>query len=336
MARVLLLFCVVFVTIYQSEQAHFLSREYINKINSVAKTWTAGINFHPNTHIDEIKGLLGSYSIGSKKIELVKSNDPVYSYTNEIPAEFDARERWQECKSIGTVRDQGKCGSCWALSTTSAFSDRLCIATDGEFNEILSAENLAFCCWTCGFGCNGGFPLQAWRYFKWRGVVTGGSYNTTEGCQPYRVAPCITDERGQNTCDGEEIEKNHKCEKKCYGNTEIDIKKDRRYTRDAYYLTPRAIQHDLMAYGPIEASFDVYSDFISYKYGVYHKTENATLLGGHSVKLIGWGEEEGTPYWLLMNSWNEQWGDNGLFKILRGNNECKIEEHATAGVPYLN
>lgn len=63
------------------------------------------------------------------------------------------------------------------------------------------------------------------------------------------------------------------------------------------------------------------------------KSENATALGGHSVKLIGWGEENGVPYWLMVNSWSEDWGDKGLFKIRRGTNECGIDEGATAGVP---
>ena len=41
--------------------------------------------------------------------------------------------------------------------------------------------------------------------------------------------------------------------------------------------------------------------------------------------MIGWGTENGTPYWLIKNSWNDQWGDSGTFKILRGSNECGIE-----------
>lgn len=69
--------------------------------------------------------------------------------------------------------------------------------------------------------------------------------------------------------------------------------------------------------------------------GVYEKSENATYLGGHAVKLIGWGEEYGVPYWLMMNSWNEAWGDNGLFKIRRGTNECRVDNSTSAGVPVV-
>uniref|UniRef100_A0A453HB91 Peptidase C1A papain C-terminal domain-containing protein n=1 Tax=Aegilops tauschii subsp. strangulata TaxID=200361 RepID=A0A453HB91_AEGTS len=36
---------------------------------------------------------------------------------------------------------------------------------------------------------------------------------------------------------------------------------------------------------------------------------------------------------LLANQWNRGWGDDGYFKIIRGKNECGIEEDVTAGMP---
>ena len=58
-----------------------------------------------------------------------------------------------------------------------------------------------------------------------------------------------------------------------------------------------------MTNGPVQVAFDVYSDFLSYKSGVYqHLTGD--MLGGHAVKMIGWGIENGTKYWLCVNSWN--------------------------------
>ena len=89
-----------------------------------------------------------------------------------------------------------------------------------------------------------------------------------------------------------------------------------------------------MTNGPVEVSFTVYNDFLTYKSGVYHHISGAAL-GGHAVKMIGWGVENNTPYWLLANSWNEGWGDQGFFKIKRGNNECGIEGSVVAGLPKL-
>ena len=56
-------------------------------------------------------------------------------------------------------------------------------------------------------------------------------------------------------------------------------------------------------------------------------------LGGHAIRLLGWGVEEGTPYWLVANSWNYDWGNNGTFKILRGQDHCGIESNVVAGIP---
>lgn len=76
------------------------------------------------------------------------------------------------------IRNNDNCPQ--AFGTTGAFADRLCIATNGAFDQLLSAEELAFCCHECGDGCNGGYPLVAWNYFRRHGVVTGGNYNTTD------------------------------------------------------------------------------------------------------------------------------------------------------------
>ena len=60
-------------------------------------------------------------------------------------------------------------------------------------------------------------------------------------------------------------------------------------------------------------------------------------LGGHAIKILGWGVEDETPYWLIANSWNTDWGFNGYIKILRGKNHCGIESQITAGLPkYWN
>lgn len=69
--------------------------------------------------------------------------------------------------------------------------------------------------------------------------------------------------------------------------------------------------------------------------GVYTNTTD-DFDGYHAVRVIGWGVEKGTKYWLVMNSWNEEWGDNGLFKIKRGFNDCEFESEMSAGLPMRN
>jgi len=49
--------------------------------------------------------------------------------------------------------------------------------------------------------------------------------------------------------------------------------------------------------------------------------------------MVGWGVENGTPYWTIVNSWNESWGNSGTFRIKRGVNECGIEASVVAATP---
>ncbi|KIH63214.1 hypothetical protein ANCDUO_06489 [Ancylostoma duodenale] len=59
------------------------------------------------------------------------------------------------------------------------------------------------------------------------------------------------------------------------------------------------------------------------------------MTGAHAVKIIGWGKENDVPYWLVANSWNTDWGENGYFRILRGENHCNIEKAVVIGVPIV-
>eukprot|EP00746_Dinoflagellata_sp_MGD_P009925 gnl/MRDRNA2_/MRDRNA2_120344_c0_seq1.p1 gnl/MRDRNA2_/MRDRNA2_120344_c0~~gnl/MRDRNA2_/MRDRNA2_120344_c0_seq1.p1 ORF type:complete len:155 (+),score=35.32 gnl/MRDRNA2_/MRDRNA2_120344_c0_seq1:3-467(+) len=42
------------------------------------------------------------------------------------------------------------------------------------------------------------------------------------------------------------------------------------------------------------------------------------MAGGHAVKIVGWGVENGVKYWKVANSWNPYWGEKGFFRIKHG------------------
>jgi len=79
----------------------------------------AGVNFHPNTPEEHIIKLLGSKGVqipNINNINMYKSHDAKYISSDEIPKSFDARKKWRHCWTIGSVRDQGNCGSCWVCT----------------------------------------------------------------------------------------------------------------------------------------------------------------------------------------------------------------------------
>jgi cathepsin B len=142
---------------------------------------------------------------------------------------------------------------------------------------------------------------------KGTGLVSGGNYNSKEGCQPYSVEDCDHHVNGtRKPCGGAEVP-TPKCQKTCTNaDYNVAFKDDIHYGASAYsiHTSETQIQQEIMTNGPVEAAFTVFSDFPSYKSGVY-KHVSGSQLGGHAIKILGWGVENGTKYWLVANSWNE-------------------------------
>ncbi|OEH74737.1 putative cysteine proteinase [Cyclospora cayetanensis] len=257
---------------------------------------------------------------------------------------FDAREAFSQCKDvIGHVRDQGDCGSCWAFASTEALNDRFCIKTNGQFSMLLSPQHTTSCCdllHCLSFGCNGGQPHMAWRWFSHDGVVSGGDYDelhTGKSCWPYEIPFCQHHSEGPYPeCNGP-IPKAPKCRKECeeaeYSTKVKAFKDDLHFATTSYSVEGRDdIKRELMENGTLSGAFLVFEDFLMYKSGVYHHVSGSPM-GGHAIKVIGFGNQDGKDYWLAVNSWNEFWGDKGTFKIEMG--EAGIDREFCGGEPKV-
>merc|ERR1712061_418157 len=163
---------------------------------------------------------MGVHPENNRFLPPVREDNYTEEQLKDVPAEFDPRVEWPMCDSIGMVWDQGGCGSCWAFGAASAMSDRMCIhSPKNEIQVHVSPENLLACCFSCGFGCNGGFPGAAWSYWHRKGLVTGGLYGTNDGCQPYALKPCehhVNGTRGPCEEDGRTPKCHHVCENTAY------------------------------------------------------------------------------------------------------------------------
>jgi len=282
--------------------------KHIQRINDAndeeAGLWRAGPSkFFDGMTFDDAKVVLGAHlSHIDNHLNETVGEDHFRLADDDVPAEFDSREQWKGL--IHPIRDQAQCGSCWAFSASEVLSDRVAITKNAP-SPVLSAEDMVSCD-KGDHGCNGGMLPHAWTYLTSTGLVT-------DTCMPYkagggRVPKCTT------TCSDQESFTRTKAQ-------------------NSYAIKgPKHMQKEIVQHGPIQVGFMVYRSFMTYKSGVYHKLKKEkSPEGGHAVKIVGYGTDNGVKYWTVANSWNTDWGEDGFFRIKRGHDECGME---SMGPPY--
>lgn len=203
---------------------------------------------------------------------------------------------WRENNGVSPVKDQGSCGSCWTFSTVGALEAASMVKYGGKFNP-LAEQQLVDCAQAFdNHGCNGGLPSHAFEYIMYAGGIS------TETNYPYFAEDkeCTVEEKTfalEVTGGAVNITEND----------EVSLK--------------NAVKQQ-----PVSIAFQVVSGFRDYKTGVYTSDtcKNGTGDVNHAVLAVGYGEEDGMPYWIVKNSWNRTWGDKGFFKIQRGVNMCGV------------
>ena len=326
----LLIIFIILISAFNSEKnpIHIFYKEIAEKVNSLNTTWKATTynrNFNRLLLTFRDDNNNNAVSLPEKKFEKKNYN---------LPESYDPREKYPKCESLNEVRDQANCGSCWAFGATEAMSDRICIHSDQKLQTSVSAQNLLTCCSSCGLGCHGGYPSSAWKYWQTTGISTGGLYGDIKTCQPYFLPPCDHYGEGSHGDCPPQVE-TPQCKTDCSDGNKKEYENEMTYGESVYSIIGEEnIMKEIYENGPVEGTYYIYEDFITYKSGIYQHVVGE-LIGDHDIKILGWGVENGVKYWICVNSWNEEWGDKGFFKIKRGNNECGIENIAYAGMPKL-
>ncbi|XP_060523576.1 procathepsin L-like [Cylas formicarius] len=208
----------------------------------------------------------------------------------QVPEYFD----WREQSAVGSVKNQGNCGSCWSFSAIGALESQVYLKTGKMVS--LSEQNLIDCAKdNINHGCQGGWMANAFEYLK-NNYVTSDSEYSYVGVQQQ----CQINER----------------------QTKISIRGYQRVQGNEQVL-----KEAVATIGPITAAMDA-SNLQFYSNGVYRDDECSPNYVNHGVLIVGYGNEAGRDYWLIKNSWGSSWGENGYFKIIRNRgNQCNLASY---------
>lgn len=218
--------------------------------------------------------------------------------TRALPSSFD----WRDVNGhayIGSIRNQGNCGSCYAFGASAAaectynFAMGLYDANAVDFSESF----IIWCLSTMSpysshfSGCDG----ADYSYSELSAITTEGiSY---ESAFPYADTPTACGTHWN----------------------------DPRVTFDSWHRIAcgdiTAIKTAIMTYGAVDAAVYVGSAFSAYSGGIYNDANTACngspcsyTPSNHAIALIGWNDANG-GYWILRNSWGTGWGESGYMRI---------------------
>lgn len=263
-----------------------------NKVKS--NTWEKGLNKWSDQTDEEFNEIFPLLPTGQICSATNKQSLNLVSSDLELPTKKD----WRDAGVVPPVTSQGSCGSCWTFSTINTFESHVAIATKTRGSDILrfSPQQLVDCAQDFdNNGCRGGLPSHAFTYIYYYGIELLENY-------PYQAV-------------------DQKC---AYNSTKVKA-----WNVGSFNITEKdedSLKQAIALKGPVAVSYQVAGDFRDYKRGVYSSTicQNGPMDVNHAVTAIGYGKEDGKDYWLIKNSWGEDWGDEGYFKMEAFKNMCGI------------
>jgi len=239
----------------------------------------------------------GSIDIGMLK---QKFNPPVE--VDAAPSTCD----WRNKNAVTPVKDQQQCGSCWAFSTTENFESMWFLG--GNVIPTLAPQQLVDCD-PQSQGCGGGWTYWAFEYLMTAGV--GGQegevsypYTATTGTCQFNAADVVAKLTNftfaTNPCES--------------GSCPVQ---------------DTLLQSQLNAVGPLSICVNAatWSDWTGPEPMTADSCPGDAEDLDHCVQLVGYDWTQ--QYWIVRNSWNTDWGQQGYIYLQTGGNTCGLGDVVT-------
>jgi cathepsin F len=230
-----------------------------------------------------------------------------------LPSSWD----WRTKGVVSPIKNQGQCGSCWAFSTISVIESAW--ALKGNPLTQFSEQEIVDCSHgcsneppygdVCNQGCDGGWPWNAFSdVVTWKGLQTEAAY-------PY-TAYTGTCHQKLNTLQG--VITNYTCITQSHGNIANE-------DQMAAYL---------VLHGPLSIAMDA-TILETYTSGIItpYAGQCSQVQLDHAIVIVGYGTgANNQSYWIVRNSWGEDWGEEGYFRIVKGQNACGLASAVSAPI----
>lgn len=224
------------------------------------------------------------------------------------------------------------CGSCWAHGAVSSLGDRIKIARGAKGIDINLSVQHILNCGNAG-SCHGGSVVGPFAWIHQISTKTGSgiSYETSN---PYLACSSESQEgicpHADFTCTAENVART--CSTftdsggKCAGLSHYP-----NATISEYGEVSGAdkMAAEIYARGPISCGIDA-APILTYTGGIVSMAGTGV---DHVISVVGWGNEAGTDYWIVRNSWGEYWGEMGYIRVEKGHNALHLEEQCAWAVP---
>ena len=197
---------------------------------------------------------------------------------------------WRDQSGVVTpVKDQGQCGSCWAFSATEAVESAYVIA--GNEQVIMSPQELVDCSkgLLSNHGCNGGMYYHGWKWEESHMTMRESDYPYVSGTTKEAQSTCNYDEsKGVTFTTG-------------YNQVSADVD---------------SIKNAIKTVGPVSIAINAETKvFQTYKSGIITESDGCPTKIDHAVLAVGYGYDGDQGYFIVRNSWNTTWGDEGYVKL---------------------
>jgi len=216
-----------------------------------------------------------------------------------LPKEKD----WTSLTTFSYVKNQANCGSCWAIASETVIEAHYEINHDGD-HQIFSTQQIVECTPNprhCGGdgGCKGATAELAMDWVAKNGLALSSEV-------PYKGS--------DGACTATTKQKSG-------GGAAFGMIGWETLPKNEYEPLVRA----LTDHGPVAVSVAA-SGWFAYDSGIFNGCGKDNVID-HAVVALGYGEEDGTKYWLIQNSWGNDWGEEGI---------VRLERHAEGGYCGMN